>query len=199
MKTAVKLISWWMLLGIVSFAQQGQGQRLPDVKIKDLQGQWVSARTLQNNGKPFVISFWATWCKPCLVELETLKDVYPEWQEETGVKIIAISIDDVRNSRKVAPFVKSRGWEYEVYLDENSELRRALGVTNIPHTFLLDGDGYIVWQHASFTPGDEDELYEKIQALLETEKAERDKQPGDSLDKPQPMPQSDHLRKGMEQ
>jgi len=198
MKTMVKLISCWMLLTIVSFAQQEQSQRLPDIKIKDLQGRWLSARTLQNDGKPFVISFWATWCKPCLVELETLKEVYPDWQEETGVKIIAISIDDVRNSRKVAPFVKSRGWEYEIYLDENSELRRALGVTNIPHTFLLDGNGHIVWQHAAFTPGDEEELYEKIQALVEAEKARGENQPDGSQNESQSMPQSDHLRKGTE-
>ncbi len=160
-------VSGWLLVSVAALGQNAKElQGLPDVKVKDLQGRWVSAQQFSNDGKPLVISFWATWCKPCLVELETLKEVYPDWQEETGVKIIAVSIDDARNSRKVAPFVKSRGWKYEVYLDENSELRRALGVTNIPHTFLLDGDGKIVWQHASFTPGDEEELYEHILALI---------------------------------
>lgn len=154
-----------------AFAQETKGNEgdLPNVQIKDLNGKMVNARSLQNDGKPIVLSFWATWCKPCLIELEILKELYPKWQELYGVKIIAVSIDDVRNSRKVAPFVRSRGWEFEVYIDENSELRRALGVTNIPHTFLLNGDGEIIWQHTGFSPGDEEELQHQLQRVSESQ------------------------------
>ena len=146
-------------------AQEG----LPAIQIKDLNGNQIDASTLSNDGKPVVISFWATWCKPCVRELSTINDDYIDWQEETGVKLIAISIDDSRLSSKVRPFVSSQGWEYEVYLDENSELRRALNVNNIPHTFLLNGEGEIVWQHNGYMPGDEDHLYELITKLANGE------------------------------
>ncbi len=142
--------------------------KMPAIKIKDMTGNAVDASTLSNDGNPVVISFWATWCKPCVRELNAIHDLYPDWVDETKVKLIAISIDDSRQSAKVRPFITSQGWEYDIYLDENSELRRALNVNNIPHTFLLDGEGNIVWQHNGYIPGDEEHLYELIEKLVAT-------------------------------
>lgn len=153
-----------------SAASAGETSKLPSVSVKDLKGQTVKTDALSNNGKPMIISFWATWCKPCIQELNNISDLYPDWQKETGVKLVAVSIDDARNSSKVAPFVKGRGWEYEVYLDENSELKRKMNVNNVPHTFLLDGNGEIVWQHTSYAPGDEEHLYELVKKLANGEK-----------------------------
>ncbi len=140
---------------------------LPDVKVKTTDGQSVSTGSFDNNGKPMIISFWATWCKPCILELKTINDEYQDWVDETGVKLIAVSIDDARNAPKVAPFVAGQGWEYEIYIDENSDFKRAMSVNNVPHTFLVDGEGKIVWSHNSFSPGDEEELFELVQELSE--------------------------------
>ena len=52
-----------------------------------------------------------------LEELDAIAEDYAEWQKQTGVKLIAISIDDPRSSSKVVTDVKTKGWEYEVYLD----------------------------------------------------------------------------------
>lgn len=161
---------WFGLLALVfattaGYCQNGTFQHLPEVNIKTLEGELVDASTLSNDGKPMIISFWATWCKPCIRELSAIHDLYPDWIAETGVKVIAISIDDARNAAKVLPFISGQGWEYEVYLDENSDLRRLLNVNNIPHTFLLNGNGEIVWQHNGYAAGDEDHLYELVTQL----------------------------------
>ncbi len=144
-------------------AQDSKSRKVPPTEIKQVDGTTVNTSTFSNDGKPIIISFWATWCKPCVNELSTIADMYADWQKETGVKLIAISIDDARNMAKVGPFVNGKNWEYEVYVDPNGDLKRALNVNNVPHTFLLNGKGEIVWQHNSYVPGDEIKLHENLQ------------------------------------
>ena len=112
-----------------------------------------------------IVSFWALWCKPCISELTTIADVYDDWTEETGVKLIAVSIDDSRSTAKVGPTVNGKGWDYEVLLDANGDFKRAMNVNMIPHTFLINGNGEIVWQHTSFSEGSELELIEMVRKL----------------------------------
>jgi peroxiredoxin len=140
----------------------GQNKKLPTVKLKTIDGKTVDLSTLSNNGKPIVISFWATWCKPCKTELNTIAEEYEDWQEETGVKLIAVSIDNSRSTGRVEPYVNGQGWEYQVLLDPNGDLKRAMNVNNVPHTFLIDGKGNIVWDHNNYAAGDEEELFEQI-------------------------------------
>jgi len=139
-----------------------QNRSLPNVKIKTLDGKSINIQTIENDGNPIVISFWATWCKPCKKELNTIAEYYDDWKEETGMKLVAISIDDSRSMSKVAPYINSSDWDYEVYLDPNRELARALSVSTVPHTFLLNKDGEIVWEHRGYIDGDEQILYKQI-------------------------------------
>ena len=148
-------------------AQKNTGNRIPETDIKKIDGNTFNTKELTNNGKPMVISFWATWCKPCVAELTAISEQYTDWQKETGVKVVAISIDDSRNMSKVGPFINGKSWDYEVYVDPNGDFKRALNVNNVPHTFLLNGKGEIVWQHASYAPGDEVLLYENIKKVAE--------------------------------
>ncbi len=151
-------------LTLVVAAFSAQAQSVPDVKIKNMEGATVSTNTIANDGKPMIISFWATWCKPCIKELETINEVYADWREQTGVKLVIVSIDDARTTSSVAPFLNAKGWEYESYLDVNSDFRRAMNVNMVPHTFLLNGKREVLDQHTSFAPGDEDKLFEKVKA-----------------------------------
>ncbi len=149
---------------------EAKNRKIPSVKIENLQGEKINARSIKNDGKPIVILFWATWCKPCITELKAYSDVYPDWQDDYGVKIVAVSIDNSRNARKVAPFVKGRGWDFDFYLDKNQDFARAMNVSNPPHSFLIDGKGNIVWQHNGYAPGDEEEMLERIQKLVKKKK-----------------------------
>ena len=140
--------------------------QLPAVSLKTMNGTEVRTDTLSNGGKPFIIDFFATWCKPCNRELDAINEVYEEWQEETGVKIFAVSIDQAQNINKVKPLVSNHGWEYDVLLDPNSEFLRAVGGQMIPYTLVVDAKGKIVYKHSGYTDGAETELIKKVRELL---------------------------------
>ena len=156
------LISLLLLVSTISFAQI---KNLPNVDVKKIDGSSFNFKNIDNNGNPIVISFWATWCKPCTKELNNIAEIYEDWQDETNVKLVAVSIDDRRSQSKVAPYVNSSGWEYEIYIDSNSDLKRAMGVSTVPHTFLLDKNKQIIWQHRGYVEGDEYELFDEILKL----------------------------------
>lgn len=148
----------------------GDGGKIPAATVKTCEGTKTNTETFSNNGKPMIISFWATWCKPCKKELDAINEEYAELVKETGVKLIAISIDDARSCGKVVTDVKAKGWTYDVYIDENQDFKRAMNVNNVPHTFLVDGNGQIVWSHNSYAEGDEEKLFENVRKLAKGEK-----------------------------
>ena len=153
------------LILMVGFCCVASAQ-LPSVTLKNIDGKIVKTDTLSNNGKPFIIDFFATWCKPCNRELSAISEVYEDWQAETGVKVIAVSIDQAQNINKVKPLVDNHGWQYEVLLDPNSDFKRALGVQMIPHVFIIGGDGTIVASRSAYTDGSENHLMEKVRELV---------------------------------
>ncbi len=145
-----------------------QNAKMPDnINLKSLDGKTVQSSVIQNYGGVVILSFWATWCKPCNTELDAIKEVYEDWQEETGVKLVAISIDDSRSAARVKPWVDGKDWPYEVYLDQNKDLARAMNVgADVPYTFIINAEGEIVWQHKGYQPGSEEELFEQVKAAL---------------------------------
>ncbi len=171
MKRSIFLLAL-LLVSVAMFSQQTtltKNKQLPVVNIKDVKGNPFSTASIANDGKPVIISFWATWCKPCIKELTTIADVYGDWKEETGVKIYAVSVDDARSSSQVGPLANGKGWDYTVLLDQNGDFKRAMNVGPIPHTFLLNGKGEIVWQHTSFSEGSELELIELVRKVAKGE------------------------------
>jgi peroxiredoxin len=139
-------------------------RKVPSVQLKDINGKAHNTASLGFTG-PVVISFWATWCAPCKKELMAIHDVYETWQEETGVTVVAVSIDDEKTKRDVITYANGKAWDYLVLLDPNSDFKRNMGVNNVPHTFLLDKEGNIVYTHNNYVPGDEEKLFEEIKKL----------------------------------
>jgi thiol-disulfide isomerase/thioredoxin len=139
---------------------------LPDVNIQTVQGEPFNTKQIKNDGKPIIITFWATWCKPCMKEHDAINDVYEDWVDETGVKLYAVSIDNARSSKNVLPTVNGKSWDFEVLLDPNGDLKRAMNVNIPPHTFILNGKREVVWQHIGYLDGDEQEYIEIVKKLI---------------------------------
>lgn len=139
-------------------------KKLPSVKLKDMDGNDINTANLGFKG-PVVFSFWATWCAPCKRELNTIHELYPEWKEETGVTLVAVSVDDEKTKNSVSVYVNGKAWDYLVLMDTNADFKRAMGVNNVPFTFLVDTEGNIVYSHNSYAPGDEEILHQEILKL----------------------------------
>ena len=117
---------------------------LPEVTLHDMNGKDVSVAALAQTGKPVIITFFATWCKPCMRELKAIHELYPDWKKETGVEMYIVSVDQAQDIHKVKPLVDGNGWEYHVLLDPNGTFKRAMNVQHIPHMFILNRKGEII-------------------------------------------------------
>jgi thiol-disulfide isomerase/thioredoxin len=150
------------VLILLSFSLHAFGQdALPSISLTTIDGDTTTLTKAAENDGPVVISLWATWCVPCLKELDAISDVYEDWQDETNVKLIAISVDDSRTVKRVKPLINGKGWDYTILLDTNNDVKRALGAATVPLTLVVK-DGKIVYRHSGYSPGSENELYEKI-------------------------------------
>ena len=156
-----KLFLMILALGLASSLP---AQTLPDVGIENQSGETVSTKSLIG-GKPMIISFWSTTCKPCIMELNAINEQLEEWREEADFEVVAISTDDSRSVGRARAMTRGNGWEFICLYDKNQEFKRAMQVSLTPHTFVVDADGKIVYSHSGYTLGSEAELFEKIKSL----------------------------------
>lgn len=138
---------------------------LPSITLLDMNGKKVNVADYGKSGKITILSFWATWCIPCKKELANMAELQEDWAKKYNTQIVAVSIDDSRNTTKVKPYVDGQRWEYEVLLDVNQDLKRNLNIPSVPFTILVDSEGKIVYTHSGYTEGDEYVLEEQIQKI----------------------------------
>ena len=157
-----KKISVLFIILLASFVIKAQTS-LPDIQLNNLDGKSVSIQELSKDNV-LVFSFWATWCVPCINELDAIAEEYEDLQDEFNFELIAVSIDDARTKSRVKPMINGKGWEYEILLDSNQKLKRALNIANVPYVIIVK-NGKVVHTHSGYTPGAEQELYEKFKSF----------------------------------
>lgn len=138
---------------------------MPDVTLKNLENVSLNVKNdFSDEDKLYVFSFWATWCAPCINELQAINDYYDEWKEELNVEVIAVSVDDSRTQKRVTPLVNGKGWPYTILLDSNQELKRALSITNVPFLIVVKNKE-IKFIHNGYSEGSVEELYNELKEL----------------------------------
>ncbi len=143
------------------FAQK----QLPNLNLVNIEGKTVSLKNdFAEKDKLYIFSFWATWCGPCIAELEELNEVQDEWKKTLNFEVVAVSTDDSRTQKRVKPLVNGKGWTYKILMDTNQDLKRALSIANVPYTIVMK-NGTIVHIQNGFVPGNENELFAKLKSL----------------------------------
>lgn len=156
----------YLILMIAMVAIAAIAQDIPNVRIQTNEGKNVNTISWIDNETPFIVSFWSTTCKPCLKELDALSENYDDWNEEKPFRVIAVSIDDSRSLARAKALASGRGWDmFDVFFDVNSEFRRLMNVSMVPHVFVFDKKGKQVYTHVGYKPGDEEELFKIIKNL----------------------------------
>ena len=152
------LISLALMISVAATAQ------IPAVTVENSKGETFNTKTLLKEGTPMIISFWSTSCKPCIRELDAIYDALPDWLEEARFKVVAVSTDDSRLLAKAKSFAEGRGWgeEFTLLFDKNQDFMRAMNVSVVPHVFVVDAAGKIIYSHTSYVPGNEVELFKAI-------------------------------------
>jgi peroxiredoxin len=156
------------ILAIALFISATAFAQVPSVTVENSKGESFNTATLVNEGTPMIVSFWSTSCKPCIRELDAIYDALPDWLDEAKFRVVAVSTDDSRLLAKAKSFAEGRGWgdEYILLFDKNQDFMRAMNVSVVPHVFVLDAKGKVVYSHTSYVPGNELELFEAVKKSL---------------------------------
>ena len=153
-KTSLSI--FFILLSISSLSQN----IVPNTKLKNLESEFIYSNDVLTENNFYIVSFWATWCIPCINELDAIVDIYEELEKD-NVEVIAISTDDARTKKRVRPMINGKDWNFKILLDENHDLKRALNIVGIPHTIITNGTK-IIYRRIGYSPGEEVDLFDFI-------------------------------------
>jgi len=165
MKKIISTLFCCLLAASLTAQVVGDNMDVPSIELQTMNGGQANLKTYAENDKITIVSFWATWCKPCKKELNNLKYLMPDWKEQYDTELVAISLDDSRTSRKVKSFVNGERWQFDVLLDVNKKSKRALNFSAIPYSMVINKKGEIVYKHSGYKEGDEYKLEDKLKAL----------------------------------
>ena len=137
----------------------------PDFSLETLSGEEISLSDFE--GKVVLISFWATWCGPCLQELPHLDKMLEEFKDE-GLVVLAINTDGSDTRSSVRRVVKRKKFKMPILMDLDGAVSATLNPRGVnPYTIVIDRKGRIAEEHEGYSPGDEEETEELVKALLD--------------------------------
>ena len=93
-------------------------------------------------GRPVLINFWASWCKPCRGEMPDIVAAYQAHQE-TGLAVLAINLTDQEGMKDVRKFVAEFQMPFPVLLDEKGRVRRLYALIGVPTSVFIGSDGVV--------------------------------------------------------
>ncbi len=139
-------------------------ERAPAFRLEDTDGKVFDLQASLGH-EVVLLDFWATFCLPCLAELNTFKDLESRYREK-GFRVLAISVDQPQTLARVRAFTRARAFPFPMLVDPGQEAYRLYAVSALPTSLLIDRNGFIAYRQEGFQPGEEKKIDERIQELL---------------------------------
>ena len=156
----VKKFLFTLILCLFAYSSSSQ-KFIPEIGLTTLNGESIQSSQVINQDGFTIISFWATWCIPCINELDAINEVIFDWNEKENITVLAISTDDSRSKKRVRPLINGKNWGFDIISDTNQEFKRVMGVVGIPHT-IVTYKSEIIHRRIGYTPGEEEDLFKVI-------------------------------------
>ncbi|MBT3068380.1 TlpA family protein disulfide reductase [Rhodoferax sp. U11-2br] len=142
MRVLLACVLGWCLACGASAATPGEvpvGSVLREASLRGLNGP--NRQLSAFRGRPLIINVWASWCPPCIAEMDSLERL--AWSD-TGQQflVIGISTDDYPQAAK--GFLRKSQATLNHFIDERLILENMLGANRLPLTVLVDAKGRVL-------------------------------------------------------
>lgn len=139
------------------------GDKATNFTVRDLNGKYV--RLSDFSKQVVLMNFWATWCKPCLVELKHLQKLYDKYKAK-GFVVLAVSMDGPETQAKVKPFVRRYKMTFPVVIDKETRVVKLYNPKHsAPYSVLLK-QGRVVKRREGFQLSDLPAIEKEIKEQL---------------------------------
>src|SRR3989338_7268447 len=138
-------IFFFAILAYISYFQKQHdtsllGKKVPPLALPNESGTIVRLEDL--TGKWVLVSFWATWCPPCIYEMPSMEQLYQKYRTR-GLEILAISVDE-GGWTDIREFLRKIKLSFPILWDVSSEAASAYGTFQLPETYLLDPEHQVI-------------------------------------------------------
>lgn len=180
-----KIVLGLFIVGVFASAtiiQTSEGRPIPSVDVKTTDGKTFNTSKFANDGKPMIIDFWATWCKPCINALPGMQIVVDKYANDTKVDFYFVGTMQSGNYKeKTISFIKKEGFRLNFLLDRVNpdsgdqslvfrKFAERFNSSGIPRKVILK-DGYLRYSSEGYS-GSASMLADEISYAIELLKAE---------------------------
>lgn len=146
-----------------------QNPAYPSARLLTLDGTYISSSEILENDAPTIMIFWSANEQKCCDQIALMIDAREKLEELTNVNIIAICTNSDGLSSRLKPFVNGKDWDIDVYIDYNSDFKRAMNIPSTPFTIVFNEEEELICEYNGYCAWADDFVCERIKECLKSE------------------------------
>jgi thiol-disulfide isomerase/thioredoxin len=155
----------WYGLSLSDGGTVAVGAPAPDFHAAVIGQPGITRRLADYQGDVLFLNLWATWCGPCVVEMPTIQRLHERFGS-SGLRVVAVAVDDPPFADRVAAFVKERGLTFEILHEGSGTIEQDYRSRGIPSTYLVGRDGRLRVIRQGAADWDTEAVHRLVEQLL---------------------------------